>query len=334
MDRSNDRDSCCMKMLQLSAELFIAKTKNNFHELNLIFRRHALLLIAANVFGNAPALGEDDFQLNVVNIIHSINFSRLGNLNLSCDIFLPWRDASKSQLLPTVILVHGGAWSIGSRSQLGGLAMHLAKNGLIAVTVEYRLAPTWKHPSQIDDIRSALAWINTRQECYGVDTNQLGLFGYSAGGHLVGLIGTLADETLTTQSLVSDWPIDDVRWLNMIRPKAVCVGGAPCDLVSLANKKGPLSFFLDEPNDNSTAIYQFASPNNYTSKGDVSTLIIHGLSDCIVPADLSMSFYRRSVVAGTESVFVGLPNRGHIATFFDIRTTNNMVNYFKSKLSR
>lgn len=333
MDPSNNRHYGCNKMPQLSTELFVANTINRFLEIDLIFQT-ALLLIAVSFLGNGSAFGWGNCQPNGVKIIHSISFSRLDNLNLRCDVFLPRRDVSKSQLLPAVILVHGGAWSIGSRSQLGGLAMQLAKNGLLAVTIDYRLAPTWRHPSQIDDIRSALAWISTRQECYGVDTSRLGLFGYSAGGHLVCLIGTLADETLTTQSLVSDWPIDDVRWLNVIHPKAVCVGGAPCDLVSLATKTGPLSFFLDEPNDNSMAIHQFASPNNFTSKGDASTLIIHGLSDWIVPPDLSLSFYRRRVVAGTESVFVGLPNRGHIGTFFDIRTTNNMVDYFKSKLVR
>jgi|688.fasta_scaffold08141_6 acetyl esterase/lipase len=66
--------------------------------------------------------------------------------------------------------------------------MHLAKNGLMAVTVDYRLTPTWKHPSQIDYVRSVLAWISTRQECYRIDANRLGLFGYSSGGHLVCLV--------------------------------------------------------------------------------------------------------------------------------------------------
>lgn len=119
--------------------------------------------------------------------------------------------------------------------------MHLAKNGLMGVMVDYRLTQTWKHPSHYF-IRSVLAWISTRQECYCVCVNRPGLIGYSSGGHLVYLVGTLTDETLTTQSIVNDWPIDDVRWLNMIHPKAVCVGCTPCDLVSLATKKGSLLF--------------------------------------------------------------------------------------------
>ncbi len=77
---------------------------------------------------------------------------------------------------------------------------------------------------------------------------------------------------------------------------------------------------MDSPGDNSMAIRQFVSPDNCISRGDVSTLMIHGLSDWFVSADSNITFYTRRVVADIASVFVGLPNQGLVATFCDIRT--------------
>jgi acetyl esterase/lipase len=54
---------------------------------------------------------------------------------------------------PAVILIHGGGWRCGDKSDNRAFATQLAKEGIVAFSVDYRLAkPTGnKHPAQLDD---------------------------------------------------------------------------------------------------------------------------------------------------------------------------------------
>ena len=62
---------------------------------------------------------------------------------------------------PGVLVVHGGAWRMGTRGQLAGVAQELAKNGFTAVAISYRLAPQYKFPAQIEDCKAAVRWMRT-----------------------------------------------------------------------------------------------------------------------------------------------------------------------------
>ena len=90
---------------------------------------------------------------------------------------------------PGVLVVHGGAWAMGTRAQLSGVAQILAKHGFTAVAISYRLAPTHKFPAQIEDCKAAVRWMRTEAADLKIDPTRIGGFGYSAGAHLVALLG-------------------------------------------------------------------------------------------------------------------------------------------------
>jgi acetyl esterase/lipase len=127
---------------------------------------------------------------------------------------IPYYDASDRQVLdvlrpkgldnrPVVLFVHGGAWMIGDKCLFGlyrGFGRFLAKHGIVAVMINYRLSPAVKHPEHIKDVARAFAWTRRHIKDYGGDPDRIFLCGHSAGGHLVSLLATndtyLKDEKL------------------------------------------------------------------------------------------------------------------------------------------
>ncbi len=103
------------------------------------------------------------------------------------DMYLP-RDKKD---FPVVVLVHGGAWTIGD-NRSGGLypcvGQFLASQGIGVVMPNYRLFPGVKHPDQARDVARAVAWTHANIGKHGGDPRRLFLAGHSAGGHLVTLL--------------------------------------------------------------------------------------------------------------------------------------------------
>src|SRR6476659_9232127 len=111
---------------------------------------------------------------------------------LAADVYRP-RGAGP---FPGMLVVHGGAWRMGTRADLAAIAKALAEHGYTAVAIDYRLAPQYKFPAQIYDCQAAVRWMREHAKELKIDPNHIGGFGYSAGGHLVALLGTLDDKEL------------------------------------------------------------------------------------------------------------------------------------------
>jgi acetyl esterase/lipase len=129
------------------------------------------------------------------------------------DLYLP-RDLKD---FPVIFFVHGGAWMHGDKNFLGiysALGQRLAKKGIGAVVINYRLTPKVKHPEHIKDVARAFAWTYKHLADYGGDKGQIFVAGHSAGGHLVALLGTdesyLKAEGLDLKAIRGDIPISGV----------------------------------------------------------------------------------------------------------------------------
>ena len=102
------------------------------------------------------------------------------------DLYLPEQPGAKP--LPLVIWIHGGGWRGGNKTgcpALGMLAM-----GYAVASVEYRFSQKALFPAQIQDCQAALRWLRANSKKYNLDADHFGVWGSSAGGHLVALLGT------------------------------------------------------------------------------------------------------------------------------------------------
>lgn len=148
----------------------------------------ALLSVVGNhAFGEAP-IKQTVSQNNDVTIIRSVTYHLHDDgKRLLADIYLP---AKRSKPYPTILMIHGGAWFSGNKVHVALHAHHAAMEGYAVVAINYRLAPRYKFPAQLEDLNLALSWIDAKSDEYGFDPDNVAGYGYSAGAHLICLLGT------------------------------------------------------------------------------------------------------------------------------------------------
>jgi acetyl esterase/lipase len=252
-----------------------------------------------------------------------------------CDVYLPRqknrtnsKESGKGR--PAIVVVHGGAWMTGDKWTLEGYSRLLARHGFVVVTINYRLAPTHKFPSQVDDVREALIWTASRADKFAIDLDRLGLFGYSAGGHLSALVGMLADEPAEVQQQASRWKSDDPRWKSVPKVHAICAGGPPCDFRDLPLDNTGLAYFLGGSRRAKPLAYNAASPTAHASIGDPPLQIIHGEADFLVPIASSRGLQAAMKKLGRDVRVEVLPGQGHMSAFMAPATRHTMLEFFQS----
>ncbi len=249
-----------------------------------------------------------------------------------CDIYSPASPAPAAGF-PAVVIVHGGGWVSGDKWTLEGYSRLLAKHGFVVVTINYRLAPTHKFPAQVDDVRQALVWTKQNAGRLSIDLDRLGMFGYSAGGHLSALVATLADEPVEVRAAASNWPKTDARWQQLPNIRAVCAGGPPCDFRMLPIDNSALAYFLGGSRRELPEAYVAASPAAHISSADPVTQIIHGEDDLLVPVEGSRQFHQTQVAAGIDSRLDVVAGQGHMLTFLNPKTSKKVVDFFTEVLT-
>ena len=121
-----------------------------------------------------------------VEVKSDLIYARYGQRALHLDLF---RSANK-EFLPAVILIHGGGWRTGDRSQGIPIAQRLAARGYVAVTVEYRLSIEALYPAAVHDLKAVIRWLRAHGAEHLIDTTRIVALGCSAGGQLAALLGT------------------------------------------------------------------------------------------------------------------------------------------------
>lgn len=222
------------------------------------------------------------------------------------DLFLP-KDDGKG-LRPAVIVIHGGAWRSGSKRDLRMLAEFFARRGYVAAAINYRLAPKWSYPAQLDDCQRAVRWLRKRAKEFRVDPKRFGAAGASAGGHLSLLLG------------VRETRDDSDPELKGISSKVQCVLSifGPTDFTGGVYAKASqtpagrvLVEFLGKPYDEAPEIWKDASPLHHVSPDDAPTFIIHGDKDFLVPLEQSERFAEALRKVGVEVQLVVIKGMGH-----------------------
>jgi triacylglycerol lipase len=224
---------------------------------------------------------------------------------LKADIYLPKGDGP----FPGMLVVHGGAWSMGTREQLAGAALFLAEHGYTAVAIDYRLAPQDKWPAQIYDCAAAIRWMREHANEYKIDPTRIGAFGYSAGGHLVAMLGVLGDGEMREPGVAADAP--------SARVQVVLAGGAPCDFRLMPSNSDRLAFWLGGTPGEKPDAYRDASPANYVTADDAPMFFFHGDSDELVQIRSPQKMVERLKELGVESDFYTVTGAGHIPAALD-----------------
>lgn len=110
----------------------------------------------------------------------------------SLDIYAPSDAGANEKPPPVVVFMHGGGWrAADKRDALGvhaNICTALARRGLVAVNVNYRLSPRVRHPAHALDAAHAVAWVSENIQRFGGDALNIFASGHSSGGHLAALV--------------------------------------------------------------------------------------------------------------------------------------------------
>jgi acetyl esterase/lipase len=212
-----------------------------------------------------------------------------------------------SQIRPTVIFIHGGAWTGSSKEEHVLFPLPYLARGMNVVNVEYRMAPAALAPAAVEDCRCALYWVYRNAKQYGFDTGRMILAGESAGGHL-SLMTRLLDPSA---GFDNECP-DDPR--NPTPQVAAMV--EYCGITDVADVlEGPhrqwwvARWFGSLPNRSELA--RQLSPLTYVRPGVPPIVIVHGEADPGVPYQQGVRLHQALNQAGVPNELITIPGGKH-----------------------
>jgi acetyl esterase/lipase len=244
--------------------------------------------------------------------LKNLDYVGKGNMRQTLDLFLP--EGKSERPRPLLVFIHGGAWRAGSKE--GGfdrLLPYLEAGDYAGASINYRLTNEARWPAQIHDCKAAIRWLKAHAGKYGYDAGKIGVWGTSAGGHLVAMLGVSGDvpelkgelgghleESSSVNCVVNYFGPSNLLTMDNFpsridhgaedSPEGRLIGGALA-----ANK---------DRADN-------ASPVSYVSKGDAPMLLAHGSDDKLVPHNQSVDLAGRLKKAGVPTIFITMEGAGH-----------------------
>lgn len=236
--------------------------------------------------------------------------------SLLADIYQPKGDGP----FPTILMVHGGAWFSGNKSHVSLHARSAADAGYAVVAINYRLAPRYKFPAQLVDLRSGLRFIKENKQKYSFDTERIAAYGYSAGAHLVSLLGVTQNEA--KENLIDGAEV-----------KAIVAGGTPCEFSWIADDSERLSFWLGGSREQKPKVYKNASPTSFVDAKDPPFFFFHGTADQIVPLSSAQTMKKLLVEKNVENSFHTVPRASHMGAFMDQKARGLAIQFLGKELS-
>lgn len=206
-------------------------------------------------------------------IIKNISYGK--NAANQLDLYLPGNRSSDTRI---VILIHGGGWSGGDRSELGFLAQGLKQRGFAVANINYRLSPQSddNYKMQLDDLSTLQKFLNDKATFYNYDPQKMYITGHSAGAHLALSFAY----TRNTNGQI----------------KAAGGMASPTDLVAGATENFGIvgttiiAPYLGAPLSAATRkMYENASPIYHVTKSTIPTILFQGNFDIVVAPNQAVS---------------------------------------------
>jgi len=174
---------------------------------------------------------------------------------------------------PVVIVVHGGSWKSGDPLQLPELNSVLARRGYAVASVDYRLLPEAKWPTQKNDVLAAIQYLRDHATDYAIDPSRLVLLGRSAGGQIAETVALDPPEELKLAIVgcIAFYSPADMSFAYQF--------GREDDL---ASTRPLLREYLGGTPESSPKTYREASGYDFVDPTSPPVLLMHGRHDNLV----------------------------------------------------
>ena len=222
--------------------------------------------------------------------VMDVPYSRLHVDRRRMDLFLP--DGAGKGHGAAMLLVHGGGFDAGDKAQWHEVARHFCGLGYVCASPEYRLAPAWRFPAWVEDVRLAMDFLRCRAGEYGFAPDRIAATGSSAGGYLVLMLGTIEPD--------DDLARSDELTADETRPNAVL---AYCPATRMHESRRdfprvPFPKLMPAPEAEAPELYKAASVEDRITGREPPILFLHGTADTLIPHAESVALCERINAAG------------------------------------
>jgi len=213
-----------------------------------------------------------EYKFETVTEKRNITYRKIGDRELKLEAFYPKQKSSVPAV--AILIIHGGGWRSGNRTQHYPLAQKLASLGYVCFTPEYRLSTEALFPAAIYDIKDAIRWVRKNAKTYNIDTAKVVAMGFSAGGELSAFMGTTGNmplfegesccENISTRV---NAVVDIDGTLSFVHPD--CREGDDSKRISAA------TYWFGYPKKDNLKLWEVASPLSYVSASTPPTLFLN-----------------------------------------------------------
>ncbi|MBE9182024.1 alpha/beta hydrolase [Oculatella sp. LEGE 06141] len=225
----------------------------------------------------------------------NLTFAHPDGVPLTLEIYQPPQVGQ----YPAIVVIYGGAWRSGSPSANPEFNRYMAARGYVVWAIDYRHAPRYRFPAQLNDVQTALQFIRQHAAEYETDVNRIALLGRSAGAHLA-MLAAYQPEALPIRAVV-----------NYYGPVDLAGGYADPPQPDPLDVRAVLRSFLGGTPDEMPQRYAQASPYTYVAPSLPPTLLIYGDRDHIVQSKFGRRMYESLKAAGNTAVWINIPWANH-----------------------
>jgi acetyl esterase/lipase len=235
--------------------------------------------------------------LNVLEFFRGMPAARVEGETLPLNI--RYYRAAGDGLHPGLIDIYGGAWQRGAPEDSRQFDSYLASKGYAVFAIDYRHAPAFRFPAQIEDVRAAISFLHANAAQYRTDPNRLILCGRSAGGELA-LLAAYETGPVPIRAVIGIYPATDLAAGYTDEPSPDPIG-----------VRQVLTTYLGGSPAQAPEAYRAASPVTYAQRPQPPTLLIQGARDHIVKPRFPRELQRKLLASGNRAVLLEIPWAEH-----------------------
>jgi len=284
--------------------------------------KHLVLFVLFTSLYSRPLLSQTDSS-----IFKNILYAETGSKKLLLDLYMP---ANKNQPF-LIVWIHGGAWRSGSKESppLGMLPY-----GYALASINYRLSEEAAFPAMVYDTKAAIRFLRANAQKYGYRSDQIIIWGSSAGGHLAALtaltnndkemegnVGNHLNESSSIQVILDFFgPSNLLSILDQSTPKGLSV------------RIPALTLLFGKPVEQATDIARKASPVYQVDPTDPPLFIVHGDQDPQVPVNQSLELlaaYKKHKLPVQLEI---IPGAAHGGEAYDKKELMQIMDQFLNKV--
>ncbi len=250
-----------------------------------------------------------------VRVIKRIPFAAPDGVTLRLNAYQPLSVGK----YPTIIIIYGGAWQGGSPDNDEMFSRYMAAQGYTVVTLDYRHAPQYHYPAQIEDVKTAIAYIQKHADELEVDVTRIALMGRSAGAHLA-MLAAYQPDAPPVRAVVNYYgPVDLVEGYNDL------------PVPDPINTRFVLRTFLGGTPDELPDLYRQASPITYVRRSLPPTLLVYGDRDHLVQAKFGQTLYRQLQQTNNFALWLNIPWAEHAFDTVFNGVSNQLALYYTER---